>query len=902
MSSQQRIIAALLCLSVLALVQSAAHAETVRLDVTRDTWFSAVGEEADCNMGGAGRMKLKSIQEMSLIDIDPAPLMGRAIKSATLHLRLAGDERLHRVTVSSFAGEWVEGTSERYAPQAGSSTFNRRRHPDEPWAAGAGDLTAVTLGQGGSVWRMADATPPDDDGWQVIPVDPAVLAARVEGASHGLFIFDDMGSDWSRNGEDFKLRLFPNRFVYSREAGKDKAPYLMVELGEEVDRAEDENGSDGEVDSRPREAETAKPVAPATLPGEPPEIARRSGALPMLGAASITVIDALDKVLPVDGALVPPQDASYLNVNHLWSAKDRRVRLHAARNEFTSFQIVLRGAARDVTASLEFEGDGPAPRAAFHRFRYVNGPSGPVPDPLVPLNGPLSVPAPGGEAVAGQRSGSLLCEVYVPHDATAGERHGTLTLTSPEGKLEIEVALTVWDFTLPDHLSFLPEMNCYSLPANERDYYRLAHAHRTVLNRVPYYQNGRIAEGCAPGWDGTSLDWRAWDERFDPYFDGSAFADLPRNNVPVECFYLPMHENWPAPMEGNYNGDYWADRAFPPTYRQAFVDVSRQMAEHFRDKQWDDTLFHCFQNGKNNFKANGWSRGSSPWLLDEPPNFQDYWALRYFGEAFHEGVNAALPAGLEGGPRMMFRADISRPQWQRDALDHVLDYNVVAGGPFLQYHPLVMRRKRELGQVVMVYGSTNDPVASNMQPVGWCIDAWSRGADGVLPWQTVGEDASWAKADPLALFYPGGPAGLDGPVPSIRLKAYLRGQQDVEYLTLLSRLEKRSPLELGPSVRDALKLAGVRKGTGFTGGEDAGIIDYGNLKPQDAWALRVRLGEVLSAAKPPPEKRLVNFRTPRRDPAAGKGGYVSTRPIAEPQRPPFVSDTRNRGDSAPATR
>ena len=64
--------------------------------------------------------------------------------------------------------------------------------------------------------------------------------------------------------------------------------------------------------------------------------------------------------------------------------------------------------------------------------------------------------------------------------------------------LRLPVELKVWDFTLPDHLSFLPEMNCYGLPDNERDYYRLAHRHRTVLNRVPYTQNGTVADGCAP--------------------------------------------------------------------------------------------------------------------------------------------------------------------------------------------------------------------------------------------------------------------------------------------------------------------------------------------------------------------------------------------------------------------
>ena len=52
--------------------------------------------------------------------------------------------------------------------------------------------------------------------------------------------------------------------------------------------------------------------------------------------------------------------------------------------------------------------------------------------------------------------------------------------------------------------------------------------------------------------------------------------------------------------------------------------ASRQIAEHLQARGWTDTLFHGFLNNKNNFKAAGWSRGSSPWLLDEPANFQDY--------------------------------------------------------------------------------------------------------------------------------------------------------------------------------------------------------------------------------------------------------------------------------------
>ena len=321
---------------------------------------------------------------------------------------------------------------------------------------------------------------------------------------------------------------------------------------------------------------------------------------------------------------------------------------------------------------------------------------------------------------------------------------------------------------------------------------------------------------------------RSWDRTVrHPCSTASAFADLPRKGVPVECFYLPLHENWPSPMAGNYNGSYWADRAFPDSYRRAFVSASRQIAEHFQARGWTDTLFHGFLNNKNNFKANGWSRGSSPWLLDEPANFQDYWALRYFARAFHEGINQArtgargttTSAGSTSFPRLVFRIDDSRPQWRRDALDGLVDYHVV-GSALREYPRLVFDRKRRYGELVVEYGSTNPVHTSNLQPVGWSIDAWSLGADGVLPWQTIGTARSWQQGDELSLFYPmprngrgedrlakstNQPGAELGVVPSVRLKAYRRGQQDVEYLTLWARQCDLPRQAVGRQVQAALQ-------------------------------------------------------------------------------------------------
>ncbi len=939
---------------LLVICQQPSHAESVRLPVTRDTWVSSVPAEAEANLGGAARLKLKSYQEFSLIDVDPEALRGRVINNATLYVRNLGSPPPRRVTVGTIGADWVEGTSARYEAQPGSSSFAHRRNAETPWTIAGSDLCSVILAHGGTYWRSADAFPPDVNGWQRIAIEPSVLAARVAGLGDGFVVFDDTGSEWVRDGERFEPKHFPNRYVASREAGEREAPYVIVDVGAKdreppapptdlkgdasdlpageawIDWTTPEdrgpagtlgffvrvNGKDLPRYLIPIAGEPGQPVRMhlrdlGLAPGKPIEIAVRAAdaagnvgsettarivvsdrmpfmlperarhpsgqhaPLPQLNGVEVAIVDELDKLDPTTGVMTPPQPDSYLASNHVWNASTRTVRLHAARNEFVAFQVVLKGnGVLQIVPDVSFsEPAGASISTSISRYETVPTEGGPMPDPIVPLN----FPTVGRNLAAGSRS--LHVEFYVPHQAQAGDHTGRLRLRAGSQELLIPIVLNVWDFTLPDTLSFLPEMNCYGLPDNERDYYRLAHAHRTFLNHVPYSQSGIVEDGCAPEWDGERLDWSRWDKRFGPYLDGSAFADLPRSGVPIEGFYLPLHENWPTPMEGNYNGSYWADRAFPASYREAFVDVSRQMAEHFEARGWHETLFQGFLNNKNNFKEQRWSRGSSPWLLDEPASFQDFLALRFFGAAFHEGIRQA-----GGNARMVYRCDISRPQWQRDVLDEVLDYCVVSRA-FRDYRRIVLDQKREHGILVLEYGSANGITEPNTQPAAWCLDVWSLGADGVVPWQTVGRGDSWHEADRLALFYPSPFRQVSGPLPSIRLKAFRRGQQDVEYLTLLSKVREEPRWAVGDSVRQALKLAATSRGTEFAGGEDAGVLDYGSLRPQDLWSLRVGVGQALSAAHPPARRRLVEPKTPPRDPSRLRPSYVSVGVVPEDGKP-----------------
>src|SRR5262249_45155333 len=100
-------------------------------------------------------------------------------------------------------------------------------------------------------------------------------------------------------------------------------------------------------------------ATPRPLPGTAPKPFAEAGPRPRRAGAEVAVLDELDKVQPLTGELIPAQPDGYLAANHLWSARDRLVRLHAARNEFVAFQVVLRGPVRDVQPRLVFPKKGP---------------------------------------------------------------------------------------------------------------------------------------------------------------------------------------------------------------------------------------------------------------------------------------------------------------------------------------------------------------------------------------------------------------------------------------------------------------------------------------------------------------------------------------------------------------
>ncbi|MBR4833167.1 MAG: DUF4091 domain-containing protein [Thermoguttaceae bacterium] len=945
---------------------SRVEAETTRLPAVRDLYVSSAAGEEEGNNGASPRLKVKGYQEFSLLDFDVSSLRGRRIRSAKIGVKLASEERLHQATVGSIVAPWNEGDGRSYDKTSGASSFRWRANPDVPWSDAASpseysDITSVTFGEGGSFWASAEASEPVD-GWQTIPIDPRLVAARAAGLSTGFVFFDDVGTELVRgeDGEKVEIRLFPNRFFFSRDQNAASTPYLEVEFDEEVSANEKTPkplglaartdalplgdveiswtaprtgeirliGFEAKVDGasvpqslipapkingyakspecfvarlgalglKPGKAKKFELVAvdelgnrsePAALNFDVSDdkpcawndlialkksggkkksikddvwpLKKKMSPRPVLDDSQVSVLNEFDKATE-SGELIPKLPEDYKTSNAIWNARERRIDLAAARGEFVGFQLLFEGSERKVRAELRWaksattvktasSAKNSTPETTFYRLARVETSRGKIGDPAIPL----------ATSETDVKSGcdAIYCEIYVPKNAAPGERRGTLRLTSNGEKLDLTVRLNVWNFNIPNELSFLPEMNCYSLPANELEYYRLAQRHRTYVNRVPYSHRGTVGDGLAPKYDAAtrSFDWSDWDRRFGSLFDGSAFADSPRGATPIEAFYLPFFENFPANIFEEYDETVRpVDAAFSDAYKASLQAALTDAAEHFVESGWSEPRFLFYLNNKMDYKRDGWSRASSPWLLDEPASFQDFTALRFFAEQLRSALEDVEVATKYNGARkaknassgarpILFRADISRPQWSRDSLDGLLDVNVVGGDVFRRYNRRVMERRDRFGELVYAYGTTAAPELNGWQPVAWSLDAWSLGADGIVPWQTIGNDESWKKSDELSLFYPATEESGGKVVASLRLKAYRRGQQDVEYLTALCRATGRPRQDVARALRERFPLE-VR--LTFRSADDAGTQDYPNFSPDEWEKLRREIGAFLS--------------------------------------------------------
>lgn len=788
------------CFAALILLLSPQASEPLRLAVTADAQLSMSHGEERQNGGHRSTVRLKGIEDLTIMDLDLAPLKGRTVEEARLFAFPTGPNKLRSIGISTIGVPWKEGTGTGSPAQPGECTFLEAAHGERPWGHPGSDFHAVSFSRGGSLWFIRELKA-ESDGWISIEVPPAILHAMVEGNSFGFALVDETCTQ-------------VNNSIYSREQSA-KAPYVVVSRWK--------TGAPPPSGAK----RTAPPAAKAPVD--------RSGEFLRAGAAPAAVAP----VALADGSKYRVLYEGETNLDappaaRLWNG--RSISLPAARGEHVGFEIAV-----DVPRPRPVRIEG----AGWTVSRVL--PVGSTFDPLVP--------------VAGEVSGKALFHVerVVPKTAAPGAQKLALTLKIGDAESLIPVELRVHSATIPDALSFQSSLNAYRSPGDsmgdrpgspgflemERSFHRLAHEHRATLAIVPYSHRGNLDWCSTPEVkrSGSKVDvvsWAAFDDRYGPYLDGSAFRGLPRDGVPMGHMYWPMHENWPLPINEFYGykgkiDDHWRDAptpeaAFAPEYGKAFEAMVREFATHAESKGWSRTQFHVFLNNKPDIRFTRKENEGAWWRLDEPVSAEDHLAIRYFAKRSADALRDLQKVDVK------FRADLSRPQCRRDYLDGVLGLDVVAGS-YRQYPELVFNR----GEKVWIYGGV--PIGGSGESArAWTIQCYLDGADGLLPWLALGTPGSWNKPEDTALLLPPR-AGMDRRAyATLRLKGMRRGQQDVELLHLLLKKMKASRIELRGGIAKALGLLGSFKKTSE---EDAGQIDYGQLDPDKFEALRRSILEAL---------------------------------------------------------
>ena len=663
-------------------------------------------------------------------------------------------------------------------------------------------------------------------------------------------------------------------------------------------RALDAAGNAGPVSSLGRYEAFSR-----TFPSLPARSGRQIDASRLLAPASspiqVWAVPELLKIDPKTGALLEQSEAPEYRVrNSVWDSARATVRLTGSRNEFVAFQLAIESASElrgiEVSVAAKLFGGIRLPAVfsetgavQLYREWFVpddkdTSPSRPwYADPLLPLRGALNLPA-ADNAVPGQTVQPVFVDIYIPHDAPPGVHKGLLLVRAAGGfEKTIRLEVEVLPLRLPDELNFTVDLNAYggvnsgydiqrATPEYHKllqEYHRVAHLNRTNLDILGYSHSGSVEPEQAPPLSGEGAQtkvasWEAWDAHFGPLLDGSAFADLPRAAVPVPIIYLPFFENWPGDLRKSYShndyplpkttAEYQAlmarhgldagpiEESFPREYQDRFSAVAGQFAEHIRERKWLRTQYQVFFNDKYFYKDPARSpgaRGVSWWLLDEPNHRDDYRALAFFSGLAKRGL-AKYP-----DVPMIVRADISYVDYIRDQLAGELDLNCTSQHFFTKNKYLMDHRDR-FGKVYWNYASTNHPRETNVSMRAWCWRAWLAGADGVVPWNTIRGMEAWDRAEPLTVFYVGKKFGVNKPFDSLRLKAFRRGEQDIEYMMMLARKQGWDREAVSRAVAGAAKLSG---GVEQNSEEDAGTVSFRQASDSALDELRLRVAGALRA-------------------------------------------------------
>ena len=639
-----------------------------------------------------------------------------------------------------------------------------------------------------------------------------------------------------------------------------------------------ENGSRSDAVSTPV-AKAAGPTAAPAFGAPPPKLGK--GAPIKAGTAmQLWAVDELTAVDPISGKTLGGSgyaDRAARDGNHVWDGAAQTVQLSAIRGEIVAFRVAIEmvdgkplhkvsvkmgDLKSDAGAVLPAEGN-----VILRRDWYMKAGDGwfanAIPELQDKNNGLLDVPV-SDQSIPGQTLQTVMVEILVPKTLASGTYTGRVTVGSDAGTGELPVRLRVADALMPDRLSFIIELNAYG--CNNKDYayavHRLAHRFRLGYNVCPYGHGGETSVPYVPKVTGSGKDakvesWETWDSWMGPLLDGSLFKDLPRGATPIPHCYLPFYENYPAPVVPGYAGgrvhrkgyealgkkfdkeeyntwmcanDVLVEDGFNDEWKQTAATVAAEYRRHFEEKGWTKTQFQIFANNKH-FKGN---YATSLWTLDEPSFGRDFRALGFLYRTFKQPFAGTT---LD----VIARGDVSRPEWQGDRLDGACDLSVVSGAIY-SYQTQIRRRMVEQGARYWFYGGAPGPDRDMSQLTAVYLKNWSLGCEGGLAYWTSFGGNKWDEASDLACVLMASHGYTSKVVPTMRISASRRAQQDIELLNLLAKKPGWDRQRVSRALTAAVNFT---SSTQSKNADDPGRISFGEVNAEALAAVRAAVIRLL---------------------------------------------------------
>jgi hypothetical protein len=478
----------------------------------------------------------------------------------------------------------------------------------------------------------------------------------------------------------------------------------------------------------------------------------------------------------------------------------KEIALCAARGEYESFQIVIRAPESKLTtvnvrrADLGGENGAGIARANIWLYRehYVHarygspkqsGPNEPLgpgwyADALIPFFHPdTGAPLTGGDLkavpfdVEALRNQPIWVDIFVPRDTAPGDYRTTFTVTSDQGEATVTARLKVWDFELPLKPS-LKSWFALNRSANRYSYQELLR-HKMMPSGVdPELERDLIDKFGLTCIDLGFSSGAYWSN---PKMSGPPPAEEIRLRAAQHQKDLLVY-NFSADEIGSHPELYEGVKAWARALHEAGVLNLITMTP--RPELLDDG------SGSGRSAVDIWVL--LPLMYDEAP----------------EMVAKVVAKGDQVWSYEALVQDDYSPKWELDFAP--INYRIVPG--FIN---------QSLGLTGYLY---------------WQVDRWNQKD----PWNEVGywttpRDLSEGKEPEEAypgegqLAYPGAQVGLDGIVPSMRMKWYRDGADDYEYVEILKKLGRESrALELARRVgrdwhnwtKDPQELEAVRREIG----------------------------------------------------------------------------------------